>query len=615
MYIRRTSIKSRATGEPYYSHRLVESVRTEHGVRQRTLVNLGRHFDVPREQWPALAQRIEHLVTGQGELVPADLDAQFEEHAQRYSALVLHTRARVHHSTSPSITDFQSIDISRVDVLRPRSASVEHVGVEALRQVGLDDKLQALGFTKPQLSAAIASVVARMVAPGSERFTHAWLQHHSALGELIGHDFQAMSAMQLYRASDQLLKHKETLERFLYERERSLFDFDEVITLYDLTNTYFEGSGQGNANAALGKSKEKRSDCPLVTLALVLDGSGFPKRSEVFAGNAVEAKTLAQMLGKLTTGPSPTVVLDAGIATEDNIAWLLDNDYRYLVVSRKRHRQFDPDEAVLVKQQGEQRIQVQRLVNDSGEVELYCHSAQRENKEKGIDELLATRFEGALDKLHLGLSKKRTMKRYDKVLERIGRLRQRYPRVAKYYAINVLHDEQRAFATAIEYTRTTPTEDTHPGVYCLRTNHSEWDEATLWRTYTMLTDLEAVFRSLKSELGLRPVFHHKTDRVSGHLFICVLAYHLVHTIRFQLKARGITLSWEGLRRELRGQDRVTVELKRADGATVHVRRSTRAEPRQQVIYDALGLPSRPGDTEITVISNPKQPMTNNRVVP
>jgi transposase len=615
MYIRRTTIKSRATGEPYYSHRLVESVRTEHGVRQRTLANLGRHFGVPREQWPALAQRIEHLVTGQGELVPPDLDAQWEEHAQRYSALVIRARARVHETTSPRIADYQSVDVNCVDVLRPRSAGVEHVSLEALRQVGFDDKLQALGFTKPQLSAAIGTVVARMVAPGSERFTHGWLQHHSALGELIGYDFEAMSPMQLYRASDLLLKHKETLERFLYERERSLFDFDEVITLYDLTNTYFEGTGQGNANAALGKSKEKRSDCPLVTLALVLDGSGFPKRSEVFAGNATEAKTLAQMVGKLTSEPSPTIVLDAGIATEDNIAWLVDNGYRYVVVSRKRHRQFDPDEAVLVKDQGELRVQVQRVVNDTGEVELYCHSSQRENKEQGIDDLFTKRFEAALEKLHVGLSKKRTVKRYDKVLQRIGRLQQRYARAAKYYEVTVVHDEERAFATAIEWKRTTPTEDTHPGVYCLRTNHREWDEATLWRTYTMLTDLEAVFRSLKSELGLRPVFHHKTHRVSGHLFISVLAYHLVHTIRFQLKACGIALSWEGLRRELRGQDRVTVELKRADGATVHVRRSSRAEPRQQVIYDALGLASRPGDTEITVISNSKQPVINNRVVP
>ena len=117
----------------------------------------------------------------------------------------------------------------------------------------------------------------------------------------------------------------------------------------------------------------------------------------------------------------------------------------------------------------------------------------------------------------------------------------------------------------------------------------------------MLTDLEAVFRSLKSELGLRPVFHQKTHRVSGHLFISVLAYHLVHTIRYQLKACGIDLSWEGIRRQLAGQDRITVQLTRADGRTLHIRKSTRPEPRQQVIYDALGLSNRPGKIEKTII--------------
>jgi transposase len=135
----------------------------------------------------------------------------------------------------------------------------------------------------------------------------------------------------------------------------------------------------------------------------------------------------------------------------------------------------------------------------------------------------------------------------------------------------------------------------------LRTNQDQWDEETLWRTYTMLTDLEAVFRCLKSELGLRPVFHHKTDRVSAHLFISVLAYHLVHTIRYQLKTCGINLSWEGLRRQLAGQDRVTVQLKRADSRTLHIRKTTRAESRQQCIYDALGISDHPGKTEKTII--------------
>jgi hypothetical protein len=194
----------------------------------------------------------------------------------------------------------------------------------------------------------------------------------------------------LYRIGDQLLKHKGALEGFLYAQERTLFDFQEVITLYDLTNTYFEGTLQGDANAQLGKSKEKGSDCPLETLALVLDASGFAKRSEIFAGNISEPKTLAQILGKLPSGyadTAPTVVLDAGIATEENIAWPVQSGYRYLVVSRKRHRQFDPDQASMIKEEGDLTIRAQRLVNaDTGEVELYCHSSQRENKERGIAE-------------------------------------------------------------------------------------------------------------------------------------------------------------------------------------------------------------------------------------
>lgn len=240
------------------------------------------------------------------------------------------------------------------------------------------------------------------------------------------------------------------------------------------------------------------------------------------------------MLGELASGDADTartVVLDAGIASAENIAWLVEQGYRYLVVSRKRQREFDPQAAVLIKQDQDVMIRVQRRVNaDTGEVELYCHSSQREEKEPGIASLFAQRFEAALAKLAAGLHQKGTVKRYDKVLERLGRLRERYARAAQYYDITV--DQAGGKATAIHWQRTKPIAETLPGVYCLRTNAHAWDEATLWRTYTMLTDLEAVVRCLKSELGLRPIFHRKTDRVSGHLSISVLAYQLVHTIRF-----------------------------------------------------------------------------------
>jgi transposase len=296
------------------------------------------------------------------------------------------------------------------------------------------------------------------------------------------------------------------------------------------------------------------------------------------------------------------VVLDAGIATEENIAWLIAQGYRYVVVSRRRHRQFDADAACLIKQDGPLTIRAQRVLDaERGEVELYCHSTQIEKTERGIAERFAQRFEAALQALADGLHKPRTVKRYDLVLQRIGRLKQKYPRAAQYYEITVEHDDARRNATAIRWQRITPVDETLPGVYCLRSNQIEWDEQTLWHTYVTLTDLEAVFRSLKSELGLRPVYHRKTERVSAHLFISVLAYHLVHTIRLQLEACGIHLSWDGIRRELDGQDRVTVELRRDDGRTIHVRRATRPEPRQQLIYDALGVSDRPGPRQITII--------------
>ncbi len=603
MYIRRTTIKSRRNGEPYYTYRLVESIRAGKGVRQRTLLNLGRHFEVPREQWQPLAQRIEQLVSGQEDLLPIQLDSKWEGSAQSYAAMLIQVKGQ--EDNKPVAPDYQTIDANTLEMIRPRSVAVEHVALSALRQVALDQKLTELGFTRPQLSAAIGTIIGRMVAPGSELATHAWLHEQTGLGELIDYDFDNTKLTRLYRVSDQLLQHKEALEAHLYNRERSLFEFDEAITLYDLTNTYFEGTAQGNSNAALGRSKEKRSDCPLVTLALVLDGSGFIKKSEVFAGNASEPKTLAEMLPKLASDlgtQTPTVVLDAGIATEENIAWLKDKHYRYLVVSRKRHREFNEKDAVLVKADGDLRVRVQRIVDpETDEVKLYCHSTQREKKDRGIQELFAKRFEAALEKLAEGLTKKGCVKNYEKVLERIGRLKEKYARAARYYEISVQQDKKTGKATAIHWSRKTIIEDTQPGVYCLRTNQDQWDETTLWHTYTMLTDLEAVFRSLKSELGLRPVFHQKTGRVTGHLFISVLAYHLVHMIRFQLKACGIHFNWESLRRQLQGQNRVTAQIKRADGRMLHIRKSTRAEPRQQAIYDALGISDKPGRTEKTIV--------------
>lgn len=600
MFIRCTTTRSKQSGETYHTYRLVENERLQGKVKQRTLLNLGRHFDVPKSQWMELSSRISQLLSIQEPLFSIELDPKLEAKAQRYAAQILASRS------SATISDggSASVLVDSLELIRPRRVGIEQLALHALQQLQLDAKMKALGFNRHQLSAAIGTIVARMAYPASELATHQWLQQCSGLGELIGYDFEGMGLDRLYQVSDLLWEHHDELEAHCYQRELSLFQMDETITLFDLTNTFFEGAAKDVETAKRGRSKEKRYDCPLVTLGLVLNGDGFPRRSQIFSGNASEPETLQDMLAGLQATPATTVVLDAGLATEDNIRWLKDNGYYYLVVSRKRKRTFDENEATLVKDLPNQQVRVQRIFNkQTDEVELYCHSQAREEKERAIQNQFAKRFEAALQTLADGLSKKGATKQYDKVLERIGRLKEKYALAAQYYDITVTKDDASGKASAMQWTHLEKPHSrvSHPGVYCLRTNQNDWDEATLWRTYTMLTDLEAVFRSLKSELGLRPIYHRRENRVNGHIFITLLAYHAVQTLRSQLKAHGIHDSWQTLRAKMENQQRVTVMMKRADGKTIHLRKATRAEPHQETIFRTLGITAPPGSVQKTVV--------------
>ena len=237
---------------------------------------------------------------------------------------------------------FQEVDLDSLELVDPRSVGVEHAALSAMRQCGLADKLGELGLNRAQIAAALGNIVGRMAQPGSELATHAWLKDTSGLGELIDFDFQAMDLNRLYRASDALYKHRDALQEHLFGQACSMFGLGATITLYDLTNTYFEGVAAGVSKAKRGHSKECRSDCPLVTLAMALDASGFVRRVQFFAGNASEPATLKDMLTGLHAAPGATVVMDAGIATEAQLTWLRAQGYHCVVVSRLRERQFDP---------------------------------------------------------------------------------------------------------------------------------------------------------------------------------------------------------------------------------------------------------------------------------
>ena len=500
------------------------------------------------------------------------------------------------------------VDVDTLSLARPRSVGVEQVGLCALERLGLVELLAGLGVNAALRTAAVGSIVARLAYPASERATHAWLAERSALGELLEVDFETTGAMQLYRASDALIKHREAIEAHLFDRAMDLFDLAPTVTLYDLTNTFYEGEAADQPNARRGHSKEKRSDCKLLTLGLVLDGGGFVRRSRVFAVNVKEDRTLQGMLEALKAPPGSRVVLDRGIATEAQIDWLAEHGYRYIVVSSERRRRFDAEAATAHRTRTGGTVHLEKVADpEGGEVRLYCYSEERANKERGIAERFAARLERDLKALHEGLSRPRTQKKLDKVWQRIGRLTEKSRGVGQHYAIEVEADETGERAVAVRW-RKKPlagTMLTHPGVYCLRSNETDWSEERLWRTYTLLTDLEAVFRALKSELGLRPIHHRTPRRAEGHLFITVIAYQLVQVIRRRLAERGDgpirSASWTTLRRILGGRQRVTATFKRADGRTLHVRKATRAEPKQQAILDALGIDSSAGGTHKTIV--------------
>lgn len=402
--------------------------------------------------------------------------------AQRYATRLVTS----HHAVEPSKdapTEYHEVDVDSLELVRPRSIGVEHAGMAALDWLEFPQILAEAGFNGNQQAAVLGSVIGRMAEPGSELSTWRWLRESSGLGELLDVDFEAMPLMNLYRASDLLVRSRQLIETKLFSQINDLFSLPTTVTLYDLTNTYFEGEMAGNGKAKNGHSKEKRSDCPLVTLGLVLDGSGFVRRSRMFEGNVSEASTLHEMLKGLDAPPEALVIMDRGIATEANINWLIEHHYRYLVVSREKNRQFDEEQSLAVSTASDQTIQIQRVV-DGLEVRLYCYSKERQEKEAAMTRRFAEKFENGLAKLAAGLQKPRGEKKRDKLLQKIGRLQAQSHGIGQHYRITLTPDKTGTKAIALTWERipVSGTQLTHPGVYCLRTNELNWDEETLWQT-------------------------------------------------------------------------------------------------------------------------------------
>lgn len=546
-----------------------------------------------------LAQRIEEIIAGQRSFIP--YPEEVERLAQNYASQVIH-RLSAASENQGALEDDEpqkehvSIDIRSIETSNPRTVGTEHLLLHMAHQLGLPKQLQELGLSQTDISIALGSIIARATSPESERATYSWLCTHSGMGELLDFDFQKMPLVKLYRVSDRLLRLKNVLEGHFEAIESKFHGFKSTIALYDLTNTYMEGRAESNPKACHGHSKEKRTDCPLVTMGLVMNEHGFLNRTSILPGNASEPQTLKEMIENLSVHYDllkPTIILDAGIASEDNLSWLRTNGYTYIVSARQNAPSADLEGELLPVDDLEGAVKaalVKNPDNNSEERWLYCESEAKTVVASEMKQSFRKRFEEDLKRVAESLAKPRGRKKLAKVIERVGRLKEKHKRISGCYEVNVVASEDGIKAIAIEWEIIDEKmSEKLSGSYFLRTNLMTLDAKALWRLYNTLRKAEDAFRFMKSALGLRPVYHQKERRVDGHLWITIMAYHLIQNCLYQLNKKGINYHWQAVRKIMLSRVRVTVQAKTEDGKTLYHRSTTRAEGEQKQIYSALEM--------------------------
>jgi transposase len=597
MFIREIVKKNPGYPKPFIYHRLIESVRTGKGPRQTVLLNLGT-LDIPREQWKTLANRIEEIVTGQESFIwpPADIEML----AQHYAGMLRQKEMASVPVAAPEAA-WETIDMNSLGASVFRSIGGEIAGKWAFEKLGFPGLLSGLGLNKKGVDQAALLIIGRLLHPDSERETALWAQNNSALGELLSADYGHLVGNALYRVSDKLCLNCDHIEAALAEREREVYSLKERIILYDLTNAYMAGAAASSKLARYGKSKQKRDDSPLLTLALVIDEDGFPKASKVLPGNVGEPGTLKDFLQtykrefqkRLSVfGELPTVVMDAGIATDKNLKLVTGEGFHYITVSRLRPKEAPEGDLLLIRKKKDASVEVKRI-DGAGEVVVYCRSTGRASKEAGMKSRFQQHFEEGLGAIAASLAKKRGQRSYGKIMERIGRLKERYPRIARFYRIELIQEKEKVTGIKWDLERRDELEMRFSGSYYIRSDRTDLDEKELWELYMMLTGVEEAFRCLKSELGLRPTYHQKDIRLEGHLFVSVLAYHLLAAIQRQLRHKGINHRWETIRNRLASHMLATTSATNRHGERVYQRRIGDPEPFHLIVYQALGVSPHP----------------------
>lgn len=612
MFLKVVNKGSRIKGNVVMHYRMVEAYRQGDTVRHQNIYHLGTLPELTQpEDIKALGRRIDELVkekiTGQKSMFVNE-NNEVERLAQYYSdQIILKNKIDYDKTKNYELVDTDSLSHSDV-----REVGAEWLTHQALDQLKIKEFLQNAGFSESDIQLAYTHIISRTVKPNSEYATCRWIKDNSAVCELTKYPLEKMTKDKLYNCSKQLYAIKDKLENHLSIKTNELFDIQDKIIIYDLTNTYFEGKVQSSKIAQYGRSKEKRGDAKLIVLALVVNEYGFVKYSKICEGNKSDSRSLQEILKELTSATSylqrrPTVVLDAGIATDANLNLLKTNQYSYMCVSRKGINKYHIDETenpVIVKDNKGQSITLQNVqIENSDDRYLLVNSEAKAAKERSMNEQFKQRFETGLQQILDSLAKKSGIKTIEKVAERIGRIKQKYPSISKYFTIEIIKNEAGDKVVDLKWKMVkTPSKEGH---YLLRTNLDTQNEKIQWQIYNVIREIEATFRVLKTDLDLRPIYHKTDSAAMAHLHLGIIAYTVVNTLRHQLKKEGITSSWTELVRIMNTQKLVTTRMNGPEGKIIQIRKCSESNSQVAQIYSALHFKSKPFKQKKFVV--PPQP--------
>ena len=562
MYLRRCFRRKDGKRHAYWA--LVESYRTNRGPRQRVVAWLG-------------------VMDEQGRLGVKHCAEKRPGH-----------QTDLFRSTEP---EWVEVDVKRVRVERSRKFGGPWLGKELLRRLALDEFLgQTLPNGREEIpwsATAMILLLARLCEPSSELHLAEHVYQASALSDLLGIPDEKVNEDRLYRALDTLLPHKKALEKHLKERLGELFDLDYDLLLYDITSTYFEGQADGNPQAQRGYSRDHRPDCKQVNIALVVSRCGMPLGYEVFAGNRHDATTLEEMVGHVEQlyGRAGRVwIMDRGLVSEKNVQFLRAGARRYILGTAKSSlRKFERELLSQDWKQVHEGLEV-RLVPapDGEEVFILCRSAERQAKEHAMQERFEKRIEDGLAKIAASCGKRR--QKSGAVERRVGRLLERNTRAARLFDVQVEVDAQGF--TQLRWTKVESWREwarKSEGCYLLRSNVTEWTPEELWRAYVQLTEAEAAFRVHKADLQIRPVWHHREDRVGAHILVCFLAYVLWKTLAASCRQAGLGDEPRQVFKELSDITLVDVVLPTRNGVEIRKRCISQPTEHQRILLQRLGM--------------------------